>query len=106
MAFNSSGDLFISDDGNRVVRRVDHITAKIYTVAGTAGQYGFSGDGGPATSATFFAPEGISFDASDNLFVSDLANYPVRKVTATATTSHFPGCGQQAPPCPALYSAG
>src|SRR5207245_9676784 len=50
MAFDAAGDVFIADAGNNVIRKVD-TSGTISTVAGT-GQAGFSGDGGPATSAT------------------------------------------------------
>ena len=106
LAFDSAGDLFISDDGNRVIREVDHASGQIKTVAGTPGVYGFSGDGGPATSAVFFQPEGIAIDAADNLYISDLGNYRVRKVTPGGTISTIAGCGQVGPSCSNVYSGG
>jgi hypothetical protein len=53
----------------------------IYTVAGT-GTPGYSGDGGPATSAEFDQPIGVAFDAAGNLLVSDSTNDRIRVVAA------------------------
>ncbi len=54
----------------------------ITTVAGN-GIAGFSGDGGPATSARLNFPSGVTVDASGNLFIADLSNQRIRKVDAT-----------------------
>jgi hypothetical protein len=57
----------------------------IYTVAGD-GTYGFSGDGGPATSATLFDPSGVAVDGSGNLVIADFLNFRVRVVAETTGT--------------------
>ena len=57
------GNLFISESTNHVIRKVAVSTGIISTFAGT-GASGFSGDGGPATSATFKQPKGLALDAS------------------------------------------
>ncbi|HEY4675858.1 MAG TPA: NHL repeat-containing protein, partial [Candidatus Angelobacter sp.] len=77
--FNAVGDLFIADSYNNRVRRVDHATGLISTVAGT-GERGFSGDGGLATSANLHFPEGIALDSQGNLFISDTVNRRIRRV--------------------------
>lgn len=51
-----TGDLFIADTENQVIRKVDKINGEISTVAGIQGSRGFSGDGGPATQAKFWDP--------------------------------------------------
>jgi hypothetical protein len=51
----------------------------IYTVAGN-GKTGFSGDGGPATSAEFYYPPGLAVDAAGNLVIADSSNNRVRMV--------------------------
>jgi len=79
---NSLGDLYITDVVNNVVRKVDHITGNISTYAGT-GTTGYTGDGGPATSATFNQPISVACDASDNLYIADGLNNVVRKVDAS-----------------------
>src|SRR5260221_8621169 len=55
VATDAAGNLYIADSGNQRIRRVT-LDGKITTVAGN-GQSGFSGDGGPATSASFLAPK-------------------------------------------------
>jgi sugar lactone lactonase YvrE len=79
IALDADGNLFISDSGNNRVRRVDHATGIITTVAGR-GTRGFSGDGGLATSAEFQAPMGVFVDTSGNLFIADSGNRRVRRV--------------------------
>lgn len=64
----------------------------ISTIAGT-GIGGFSGDGGPATSASLYSPSGIAYDAAGNLYIADSYNYRVRKVAPDGTISTFAGNG-------------
>jgi hypothetical protein len=78
---DDSGNLLISDRSWRI-RKVD-ADGIVTTVAGR-GNFGFSGDGGPATNALFNQNWGIAFDSIGNLFVADTANNRVRKV-------HFAG---------------
>jgi sugar lactone lactonase YvrE len=79
LAFNASGDLFISDSGNNVIRKVDHLSGNISTVAGN-GTSGVGGDDGPATKAQLNFPFGIAFDAAGNIYVADELNQSVRLV--------------------------
>jgi trimeric autotransporter adhesin len=89
VAVDAAGNLLIADHGNarlRVVARATStfygqamVAGHIYTVAGN-GSAGFSGDGGPATSAELFAPWGVAVDGS-NLVIGDPANNRVRLVT-------------------------
>ena len=71
--------LYIQDIGNDRVHKVD-ASGMFYTVAGT-GVAGYSGDGGPATAAQLYNPEGAAVDACGNLYIGDNANYRVRKIT-------------------------
>src|SRR5258708_238454 len=72
MAIDSSGNLFIADTFNHCIRRVDP-QGVIITVAGT-GTAGFSGDGGPASSAQLNNPTSVTLDSSGNLLLADLGN--------------------------------
>ena len=83
VAVDTTGNLFIVDRGNVRIRRVDATTGIITTVAGN-GVFGFSGDGGPATSAALNFPGGVTLDAAGNLFIADSANHRIRRVDAGA----------------------
>ena len=93
VALDASGNIYISDFSNNAIRKVDHTSGVISTVAGTLGQYGFAGDGGPATSARLFGPEEITFDAAGDLLIPDTGNARVRMVTPTGIISTFAGDG-------------
>jgi len=79
VAADSAGNLFVADTGTNVIRRVDATTGIITTVAGNA-TAGYSGDGGPATSAQLSGPRGVSVDSAGNLFIADSVNSVVRRV--------------------------
>jgi sugar lactone lactonase YvrE len=81
VAFDTHGNLFISEYGNNRIRRVDAETGVITTVAGN-GFNNFSGDGGPATSASLNLPRGLALDALGNLFIADESNHRIRRVDA------------------------
>lgn len=84
VSLDSSGNLFIADKNNCIVRRVDAITKIITTYAGTPQTCGFSGDGGAATSAELNSPLGVFADAAGFLFIADSTNNRIRKVDNTA----------------------
>jgi sugar lactone lactonase YvrE len=81
LAVDANDNLFIGDDFNNRVRRVDAVTGNISTVAGSA-SVGFCGDGGPATSACLNQVVGIATDANGNLFITDYGNNRIRRVDA------------------------
>jgi trimeric autotransporter adhesin len=70
VAVDRSGNLFIADTYNNVVRRVDAASGVIMTVAGN-GSSGFGGDGGRATAAALALPERVALDSVGNLFIAD-----------------------------------
>ncbi len=86
LAVNGSGDLFIADAGNNVIREVNLNTGIIATIAGTFydSQRGgsFSGDGGPATAAYLNDPTSIALDSAGNLYIADTYNEVIREVVA------------------------
>ena len=105
------GNLYIAGGVSAYrVRRVDAVTGIITTVAGNGG-IGYTGDGGPATSATFNYPGSVALDSSGNLYIGDEMNEVIRKVdmsTGIITTvvgSGAPGyCGDSIPALSACLS--
>jgi sugar lactone lactonase YvrE len=93
VAVDGVGDLFIIDLGNQRIRKVTP-QGIISTVAGN-GTMGFSGDGGPATSAALNTPSGVAVDAGANLYIADSGNQRIRKVTPGGIISTFAGNGTQ-----------
>jgi RHS repeat-associated protein len=91
---DTSGDIFIVDTFNQVIREVAASTGLISTVAGN-GTLGYSGDGGAATSAQLNDPDDVAIDSSGNLYIADTYNSCIRKVTAaTKIITTFAGqCG-------------
>jgi uncharacterized protein (TIGR03437 family) len=85
VAVDASGNLFIADSGNGRIRRVS--ASGIITTAAGNGTNGFSGDGGPATSAAFAEPQGVALDTSGNLFIADFNNNLIREVSASVTAA-------------------
>ena len=84
----------------------------ITTVAGN-GSIGFSGDGGPATSATLGLPTGVAVDSAGNIYIADGLNNRVRKVTkdgvittVAETGSRFSPVMEGRPPAPESLSLG
>jgi sugar lactone lactonase YvrE len=78
---DAAGNLYISEPLNNRIRKVDAVTQRITTLAGT-GTASFSGDDGPATLATLNSPGGIALDSSGNLYIADLSNGRIRRVDA------------------------
>ena len=92
VALNSSGDILIADTSSQRIRKVDHATQTITTVAGN-GTQAFSGDGGPATSASLFNPFAVAVDKAGNLLIADFGNLRVRKVDSSGLITTIAGNG-------------
>ena len=93
VAVDAAGNLLIADRFNNLVRKVT--PGGIITTAAGAGDSGFSGDGGPATSAMLSLPSGVTVDAAGNLFIADQANERIRKVTPGGTITTVAGNGRE-----------
>jgi len=85
VAVDAVGDLYIADSYNNRIRKVAASTGDISTVAGN-GTAGYSGNGGPATSAELYYPFGVALDASGNIYIADTQNNRVRMVCAGTTS--------------------
>jgi uncharacterized protein (TIGR03437 family) len=91
LAFDSAGNLYIADAGEHRVRRLAP-NGILTTVAGN-GTAGYSGDNGPATDAQLTSPYGLTVDSANNLFIADLGNRVIRRVTPQGRITTFAGGG-------------
>ena len=100
LAFDSKGDLYVCDNSNDRVRKIDMKTGIITTVLGN-GQRASNGDGGPAAEASVLMPDSICLDANDNLYVGEKYGHRIRKVDAktgivtTLVGTGSPGFGEE-----------
>lgn len=84
LARDATGNLYIGDYGNNRIRKVD--TSGIITTFAGNGTAGYTGDGGPATSAELNGPSWLALDSSGNLLICDTANNVIREITMASGT--------------------
>jgi sugar lactone lactonase YvrE len=96
VVFGPCGHLFVADTLNHVIRRIDMVTGRVTTVAGTPGQYGHR-DGTRRTSL-FNSPMGLVVGRDGTIFVADTGNHLIRavdgrtgRVSTLTGTLVFPG---------------
>lgn len=100
VVFDAMGNLLISDQANQRIRRVDHYTGLINTVAGS-GMRGFSGDGGSALEASFNLPVGqgghpaahITLARDGSIYLADTDNQRIRLIDASGIVFTVAGNG-------------
>ena len=93
LATDSEGSLYFVDRDAFRVRKVDR-SGRVSTIAGS-GLLGYSGDGGPATSARLGdRVEGLAVDGEGNVYIADTENLRIRRVDASGTITTFAGTGR------------
>ena len=92
MVLDADGNLYVAESGSHRVRRIDS-AGFVSTIAGT-GRRGFTGDGGPATSASLDLPSSVALDAAGNLYVADRGNHRVRRIDAAGVITTVAGTGE------------
>lgn len=88
----SGGNLYVADQNNNAIRKINLSTTIITTVVGKS-TAGFSGDGGLATAALLNKPTGIAVDAAGNMFIADNVNNRIRKVDVNGIITTIAGDG-------------
>lgn len=76
--FDADGNVYVADTWNHIIRHIDFDAGTITTVAGTPKTAGFTGDGGPATSATLNTPRDIEMGPDGRLYIADAFNNAIR----------------------------
>lgn len=107
---DSSGNVFIADTQDNVIREISASSGNISTVAGYGAQQGFGGDGGSATASSVYLdnPTGVAVDSAGNIYIADKGNNRIREVTASdgkintiagngAQSCNTAGCGDGGP---------
>ena len=90
LALGLSGSLYIADTFNCRIRMVDS-SGIITTVAGAG--YGYTGDGGQATLATFVYPRGVAVNSVGTLFIADSGNHVIRMISTAGIITTIAGTG-------------
>src|SRR5262249_32821367 len=83
IAVDAAGNLFVADSRNHLVVKIS--PEGLLTVIAGNGIRGFSGEGGPATSASLWDPGGVAVDAQGNVYIADRSNHRVRRINASGT---------------------
>ncbi len=87
IAVNKNGDIYIVDQYNQRVRKIDALTGLISTIAGN-GVPGYNGDEIPATEAELAYPVGMALDTAGNIYIADQVNNRIRKITISDGIIH------------------
>ncbi|MCP4277894.1 MAG: hypothetical protein GY779_16235, partial [Gammaproteobacteria bacterium] len=93
VAVDSIGNIYIANTYTHRIRKVD-TNGIITTVAGN-GQYGYSGDGGPAIEAEIDLPRGVVVDSAGNIYIADSRNQRIRKMDTSGIITTVAGIGQR-----------
>lgn len=91
IAVDNNGTVYFTDRNNNRVYKIDE-TGTAVVVAGT-GEYGYSGDGGPATGAELYGPTGITIASDGTIFFADADNSVIRSIGTDGIIETFAGNG-------------
>jgi sugar lactone lactonase YvrE len=91
LVVDHAGNVYVADNGNYRIRKISP-DGTITTVAGN-GTPGFSGDGGPATSAQLSSVPGLALDLAGNLWIADSGANRIRRVTPDGNIATVAGTG-------------
>ncbi len=92
VAVDRDHNLLFCDGSNHTIRKIDLSTGVITTIVGT-GLGGFAGDGGPASAAKLFLPQGVFAHSDGTIYISDGGNHRIRKVSSAGVISTIAGTG-------------
>jgi sugar lactone lactonase YvrE len=88
VAADPGGNLYVADTWNHTIRKITP-AGLVSTLAGLAGNFG-SADG-TNSKARFYRPAGIAVDGATNLFVADMFNHTLRKITSAGKVTTIAG---------------
>lgn len=83
IAVDKTGNIYIAEQYSSIIRKIDAATGIITTFAGSAGQFGYSGDGGLAVYALLDRPIDVEVDGAGNVYIADWENNVIRKINGT-----------------------
>lgn len=92
LACDNSNNVYIADYSNNRIRKINAVSGTISTIAGI-GPAGYTGDGGPATSAQLLNPTGVAVDPSGNVYIADMGNHVIRMINTAGIISTVVGTG-------------
>lgn len=89
IAAGANGTVYVADMGNNLIRRI----ATSLEVSTVAGRLEHGNRDGTGTDAQFYTPVGVAVDSAGNVYVADLYNHSIRKISAAGVVSGFAGSG-------------
>jgi sugar lactone lactonase YvrE len=94
IALDRWGNLYVADTDRHRVRKIN--TAGIVSTLAGTGVPGFSGDGAPAPAAQLNLPYGLAADLAGYVYIADLGNHRIRRVSPDGTITTIAGNGRKA----------